>query len=250
MRTFGIWHRPAWERQRGATISLAALTVGRHVYLAQTPYGPVPAGLHPSARKHFGPYYVMPLLENGIPAVMLAVSAYNTDMRIGADGQLILPRLDGNSFRHSGVPATLASFASLTPEEAIVIVSRAANQKVARLPEMVLPGSRTLPIFALWKISLEGSASIARDNGQGREKASVIFLGRSGNRDTRVPEHQQPAALTLGCVGEPTILNCAVVNQGGDRTSLSYTGYIPEQCPIPYTTSGDPYNPGYPNAKG
>ncbi|MCY7379013.1 MAG: hypothetical protein LH467_06700, partial [Gemmatimonadaceae bacterium] len=79
VRTFGRFHVGAWEGHRKGPINLAELAPAPRVYFARSPYHAVPLGFHPSVAKTYGPWYLVPLLQNGTVVVLLAVSAYNTD---------------------------------------------------------------------------------------------------------------------------------------------------------------------------
>jgi hypothetical protein len=187
VRTMGRFHVEAWEKQRGASINLAALAPAPRAYFAQTPYAAVPGGLHPAVRKLYGPYYVVPLVENGATVVLLGVSAYDTDETIGADGQLVLSRIDGNAFVGSGVPASMSAHVAMSPEEVVVQTARATRRKVAAIPELVRPSARVMPIFALWRVSLDSDVVIARGAARGVERARSLFVGRKSADDLRVP---------------------------------------------------------------
>ncbi len=192
LQSFGIFHVRWWERGRGGKLDLAELTVGPRVYFASTPYGPVPAGLFPSAKKLFGPFYIVPLYQRGSLAVLLGISAYNVDMEIGTDGELILPRFDGNGFIASGVPAGNSGWSAISPEEAATIVARMANRKVARVPELVLPGARIMPVYPLWKVTLENDVDVTRRGEQRQEQTREIFFAKSRDTGMRLPTRTQP----------------------------------------------------------
>lgn len=191
VRTFGIFHLQTWERLRGAKINLAEVNVGTRAYFAKTPYGPVPTGLHVSAKKLFGPYYIVPLQENGALAILLAVSAFNVDTEIGSNGQLILPRFDGNGFMGSGIPVGHAANTAITPEDAATQIARASKRKVMRVPELVRPGIGVMPVFALWKVTLESEVDVSRKDQQDHERSREIFFGRSRTDDMRVARRAQ-----------------------------------------------------------
>lgn len=160
VRSFGRWHLATWERHRGSTIDLSALAVGPRAHFAHSPYGSVPADVHPAIRKLYGPYYMVLLLNGGEPVVLLAVSAFNTDHGIDPNGGLMLSMLDGNAYRDTGIPISLGARAVIDPEDAIVLVARQTGRKAAAIPELVLPGARILPTFALWKITLDAEVGV------------------------------------------------------------------------------------------
>jgi hypothetical protein len=192
VRTMGPFHVGAWQQQRGSAISLAALAPAPRAYFAQSPYAAVPNGLHPSVRKLYGPYYVVPLLEKGSVAVLLAVSAYNADEQIGDDGQLNLPPMDGNAFVSSGIPASMSAYAAMSPEEVVVQSARASKRKVAAVPELVRPSARVMPIFALWKVALDSDVAIVRGVGHALDRTRSVFVGRTSADDLRTPSLVQP----------------------------------------------------------
>ncbi|MFL5606546.1 MAG: hypothetical protein ACJ8AD_08885 [Gemmatimonadaceae bacterium] len=196
MRTMGRFHVDAWQKQRGAPISLAALAPAPRAYFAQTPYAAVPSGLHPAVKKLYGPYYVVPLLENGSIAVLLGVSAYNTDEKIGSDGQLELPRIDGNAFVGSGIPASMSAHMAMSPEDIVMKSARATKRKVANVPELMRPSAKVVPIFALWKIALDSDVVVTRGPARGIERTRSLYVGRKSAEDLRLPSLVQPVEDT------------------------------------------------------
>jgi hypothetical protein len=193
IRTYGRFHLGKLEKQRGTKIGLASLRIAPRAYFAQTPYGPTPPGFHPMVRKSHGPYYILTLNDGGTPVVMLAVSAYNTDIGIGADGQLELPRYDGESFRHRGIPvASDRLLLPVSPEDAIARVAHASGRRVALVPELILPDAKTLPFFAVWKVTLDADVAVTRGAGRAAGFARELFVGPLGSRDFRLPAQQQP----------------------------------------------------------
>jgi hypothetical protein len=68
LKSFGVSLSPAWERDRGARINTSALAVSPRVYIAETPFGPVPnVGCHPAFAHWFGSFYLMTYDGDGGP---------------------------------------------------------------------------------------------------------------------------------------------------------------------------------------
>jgi hypothetical protein len=196
VRTMGRFHVDAWQKQRGSSIRLVSLAPAQRAYFAQTPYAAVPGGLHPAVRKLYGPYYVVPLLENGVTAVLLGVSAYDTDEKIGPNGQLELARIDGNAFVASGIPPSMSDHIAMSPEEVVVQSARVTKRRITSVPELVRPSARVMPIFALWKVSLDSDVVIARGTARGIERTRSFFVGRKSGEDLRIPSLVQPVEDT------------------------------------------------------
>src|SRR5690606_21027224 len=95
----------------------------------------------------------------GDPAVVVASSAYNTDIGIVAD-RLVFPPGYGNDFWWAAIPAGTGFLRPITPEHAVEVVWRATGQRVNRVPHLIGPGRLYFPHWARWRISLENPVRV------------------------------------------------------------------------------------------
>lgn len=191
VRTYGYSFKPMWERHRGGRIDLATITAAPRVYFVRTPYGPFPEGFHPALKRWYGPWYHVTLTSGGSPVILMAVSAYLSDYRVGKTGLLVLPRLSGNDFVHMGVSMKSNRFAPIGPEEAVARVAQASGARIDRTPELVLRGAFSSPLFAAWQLTLDRPVSLsAPPNGR---DTRVVFAGPMGHRNFLVAAPNQPA---------------------------------------------------------
>jgi hypothetical protein len=204
VRAFGRSFHRDWERDRGGSIDLTMLTVGR-IYFAHSPYGAFPSGFQPAMRRMYGPYYLVPLESNGTPVILMAVSAYNTDVGIDDQGGIVLPKLSGMGFIHVGIPMTASLFAPLSPEEAVKKAFDAGHARVAEPPQLVLLGRRKSPLLAAWQITLDhGIPTRARDEQSARDVRVILVGPREKDRFQRPDEHQPTREVDEGPTLTPT----------------------------------------------
>ena len=169
------------ERGHGGPIDLAALRPDGRPIIAETPHQPLPAELANPWHKNWGPYYLVTFRQDDVPAVMVAVSAFATDLQIGPDGALSYTGNEGvrgNEFRWWGVPA---SGLVVSPELAAVVASQATGALVAERPVYVRRQGRFVPTIGWWRIALDRQVTgrVAPDGG--RVAVDEVFVdGRSG----------------------------------------------------------------------
>lgn len=192
LRTFGQSFKPWLDAGRGASLELASLVAHPRVQFAQSPYAKLPRDdVHPSYRRLFGPYYLVTLLDNGTPAVQIAVSALATEYAIGPTGLLMSPHFTGNDFFARAVPVD-GSAPPLSPEEAVELAATASGARVQAAPELVLVGSDYSPAFAKWRLELETPVTVK--DGDGRLRTTRTLLVGSEKRSRfAVPEGSNAA---------------------------------------------------------
>lgn len=198
VRSFGRTFHETWEKQRGGRIDLSTLSVGPRIFFARSAYGAFPRGFHPAMRKSYGPYYLVTLLSGGEPVITMAVSAYNTDMRTNASGQLVMPPLNGMGFIHEGVPRDPSRYRLQSPEEAVLSASDATGALVSAVPVLVMPNHEQTPLLAAWLIELDRDVVSSNDRGQ-RALVRRVFVGpRASDRLTKAALEQEAEEFGAG----------------------------------------------------
>ncbi|HEX8208781.1 MAG TPA: hypothetical protein VF584_01245 [Longimicrobium sp.] len=175
------------------------------MYFVHTPYQLFPEGYHRAFRRAFGPFYLFTLGTGREPEVLIAVSAYTTDVRIDTDGKLGMPRQSGMEFVTSGVagdgPGSLVA-----PEEAVVRVGRATGARVKEVPDLVMLNIPLGPMNAAWKLSLDRAVRVRTTAGSEARTVSTIYLAPVVGR-LLIPaavqsSYQDFPAVRIGPAGE------------------------------------------------
>ncbi|CAA9319781.1 MAG: hypothetical protein AVDCRST_MAG68-1887 [uncultured Gemmatimonadetes bacterium] len=198
--SFGPVFRPSWEKERGRSIDLSSLKPDGRAFYASTPYGAFPDGFHPGFSTAFGPYYIVRMMSAGRPAVLVAVAAYATAVRIDAEGKIDRPVQSGSEFVSQGVPLdsmrpSLSSFAS--PEEAVVRAGRLTGARISTVPELVRVGFPLGPFSSLWRVTLDRPVTVTAAQSGRTMEVQELFLGSEPGRRLMVPTGSQPTALAI-----------------------------------------------------
>jgi len=176
-KTFGPMQRRYLERQRGAEINFFSLRVVR-VFYAMPPYEQsLPSTVHRGVRKIAGPFYLVTLADGDVPALSVAVSAYNTDVRV-ENGSIRYTAVErGDEFRMQGIRVDVGDAQPVSPERAVQIASEFANALVVDVPELVLPSTQFVPQRGRWRIRLEKPVLVRGLASQLEREVSEVFVG-------------------------------------------------------------------------
>lgn len=201
VNSYGQFLEPTWEERHGAPIDRSALRAAERVHYAESPYGAFPEGpYHPAFRRGFGPYYLVTLTDGTVPVLVVAVSAFNTDVRLDERGLVHEPAEGGNEFMSAAVPRDGRTFTPLGPEQAVERVARMTGARANGAPELLLR-PRWHPAAALWKVPLD--RAVQARAGQGSRPVRVDVLYMDGTGRTFVPSAEQPAAEVRDVVAGP-----------------------------------------------
>lgn len=209
--SFGPALKKHWEEDRGRTMDITRLRPEPRAFFASTPYAVFPDGFHPASRRAFGPYYLVRMGTERGAELIIAVSAYSTDVGIEEDGRLDLPLLSGMHFLTAGIPldSTRAGRPSpLTPEHAVVLVSRMTGARISMVPELMQVQFPYGPHYPVWKLTLEKPVRVRTVEGSRTVDAETLYLGRVQGRELLIPAAEQPSfqdvggALRIGPDGE------------------------------------------------
>lgn len=130
----------------------------------------------------------MRLLDAGSPAVSVGVSAFNTDVAV-EDGRLRLPKSHGGDFQVNGIPKGNGYLNPIGPEQAVIVAARAADARVAEVPELILPHRTFSFVFSRWKLVLDRPVSF-RVRATGEERTSTtVFVGLEYRVEETGPVH-------------------------------------------------------------
>lgn len=198
VRSFGPSLKPGWEKDRGAALDLAGMRVVSRIAYAGSPYGAFPAGYHPAFERAHGPYYLVPLGAGAEPELLVAVSAYSTEVEIDGRGYIQRPVKRGNEFVTRGIPADGAAWRMISPEEAVEMVGRATGARAARAPELVRQGMPAAPQHAVWKVTLDREVPVQAQGRPARVRA--LYVGPQAGRRIMVPAAGGPRAEAVAAI--------------------------------------------------
>jgi hypothetical protein len=191
-RKWGRFYVEDWSKERGSPVDLASLSADPRIFYAETSFGRVPDGYHPAFRRAYGPWYLVTLVQGGKPALLVAVSAYNTDLKIDAHGLLVHPFFSGNDFHAVGIAARTSTpgVRPITPEQAVEAVGRRTGARTQRTPDLYLLGKGQHPANAVWRLDLDRPVRV-RVTGTARQ-VRTVYAGQAGRY--YIPSPQQPAS--------------------------------------------------------
>lgn len=188
IKTYGSNLRGAWEKERGGPVNPATLQVDPQILYAGTPYGRFPDGFHPAFHRAYGPFYLVRMTAGADPVLLVAVSAYSTEVEINQRGILHRPVRRGNEFVSRGLPVDTASFRPISPEEAVESVGRLTGARVTRTPELIRVGLPYSPISAVWKLTLDREVRV-KATGAGRvSSVREVFVGPERQSRLMIPQ--------------------------------------------------------------
>jgi len=219
VQSFGPALKGIWERQRGGPMDLADLKIARRILFANTPYEEFPNGFHPAFARGFGPFYLVTFTVGDQPAIVVAVSAYATDVAINKSGLLDMPTLDGNVFFDEVVPVDGHTFFPLTPEEAVAHVGQLTGARTARVPELVRPNADYSPALAAWHLTLDRQVPVAAIAGEARGRrfeTRELYVGPAVRWKWQAATVEQPA-----------VVEAYAMPLGADSLSATPKRYVP-----------------------
>jgi len=167
---FGTARKDYLTQEHGAAVEPEQLSVCGRTYYATSAFEPPPASvasnpLKLATARAFGPWWIVHLCApDGIPAVVVAVSAYDFDVTI-ENGSLVLPARGGNWFLAQAVPPRTKDW-PMAPEEAVSRAAGWAQRRITKVPTLVAPPFiKGRPQDARWLLNLERPvAGLASDD--------------------------------------------------------------------------------------
>jgi hypothetical protein len=145
-------------------------------------------------RRFGSQWFVSMCTPSGELQVLLAIPAYGRGMEI-VNGELRVDPIGEEWFHAIGLPKGAKS-GIVSPEEAAASAARAAGNRVAAVPELVVPPPNQGRVFdARWRIEMD-SAAIMKDARSGAElTARELYVRDDRGRD--------PAPLAVASASQP-----------------------------------------------
>ena len=171
----------AVEEDRGRPIDWSHLQLGlAGPYFAESSVEPAPPEMGNPAIRYWGPFYLIPLFEGAEPAVVVAVSAYATNLELDTRG--FVQRRDnldgGNEFRTVGVPLQLQEVTlPPSPEVAVRFAFEQTGVRIAGVPVLGVPGNRVSPTGARWQLQLAEPREFERIGDGSRVTTDTVYVG-------------------------------------------------------------------------
>lgn len=208
----------SYERDHGDLIDFRALRVGPRVYLAESPYEPVPGTWPEHVLEVLEPTYLVPLHSAaGFQTLVMAVPVRDMGYRVTDDDQVRAGPSGALRFSTTAVPAGAEYDVPLSPECAVRVVGEATGRRVVRAPELVQGGRPSHPVLSRWRLTLDAPVSLRSDSTRRVDTTRVIYV-RSEWRQRVRPSGIDPAWYR------------ALANQPGADTLESWT-YVGEPRP-------------------
>lgn len=147
-----------YEDDRGAKINLKELRPCPRVVYALSAYEAAPPVASLFMRKMLGSHWLVSFCgRSGMPEVMIAVSAHNTDVTV-ENGRLVEPGQMGANFRSMGVPVGVQLPPS--PETAVLLAATSTGKRVSEVPVYTMPLRPKAPWLGVWTLGLEAPARV------------------------------------------------------------------------------------------
>jgi hypothetical protein len=168
------------ETERGMSIAWSDLSVCRRTLYAKSSWLPLDASVAaspygPALQRGYGPYYLVSLCDQGrAPALLIAVSAYSTDLSL-EDGMIVYPRVGGAWFQWRGIPPDQEAELAVGPEQAVRYAAQFTGRKVTAVPDLILPDRKDGGAAdARWRVELDSPVTLrTKHSGQSVAVGSV-----------------------------------------------------------------------------
>lgn len=171
-----------WEWDRGAEIDWSHLRpCGQTTYVA-SPFKPPSPDVPLSVRRGEGPWWLVSFCAGGEPQMNVAVSAWNTDLKI-VDDHLEFPKRAGNHFIPEPIPPNekFRDSRLLSPSRAQQMARELTGLPPVGRPELV-KRPNVKPQFAHWRIRLPSPARMKLRSETRTVERSEVFVGSNGPR--------------------------------------------------------------------
>lgn len=203
VRSWGPTARYWWDKDRGEPVDPATLQPDGRAFYALPPYELFPEGYHPAFPRFVGPYYLVRMRSGSEYPVVVAVSAYSTEVRITENGLIERPADRGGEFLDKALAAdtTREYWAFLSPEEAVARAAQHTGARISEVPQLVLSQANMGPVGgALWKLTLERPVRVRAAESGRTVDVTEVYVGRKRARELLIPAVQQPTEVTVSAM--------------------------------------------------
>lgn len=172
--------RETLERHHGGAVDWERVRPGPEPPRpAASPHPPPSDTLHPALRRAMGPFWLVPLEWDSRPVAVVAVSALADNLQLSPAGTVSRrdPGTGGNEFQFAGISRGSPTVIPLAPEQAVAFAAQATGKRVARVPELLLPGRHTTAVYARWRVELEAPVRLRRLSDGSEVVTDVVYVG-------------------------------------------------------------------------
>jgi hypothetical protein len=209
-KQFGPFNRTLIETGFQRRVDFARLTAGS-VSLAESPYRDLSPELPMPEKKAIGPYYIVTLEQDGVPAVAVSVSAFSTDLTI-KNGVIVFPLYSGHDFGWIGIRS---GHHFPYPENAAVeAVQSRSGVRVAGPATLVRPALGTWsPLYARWRIPLTAHVLVRTQQGPSAELLTdVVYVDQRGHLYVQTDNVEAPGLRDDPSDSGPAVRNGMALN--------------------------------------
>lgn len=174
IRTFGPTSSSLWSRQAGTAVDWRELRRCIGPIFATSAYE-LDAMMPAYLRNHLAGRFITQYCDRtGVARVLVSIAASATMLQVVAGERLIIPADGANAVLAGGLPAEYGGKpAILSMNSAMALAVGASGRRVSAVPELQLSTLPEGPMFARWRIVLEGAGESASVNGS----ENVVFVG-------------------------------------------------------------------------
>lgn len=188
LRVFGPYMRSRFEGEHGP-IDFAVLAAGSEIVLVENPYE-IPEDASIPSRKWLGPYYLVTVFSGTERVVVVAVSAYSTDIEFTNTG--IKTSNHGNDFRTVVVSKRYGARPQLSAVDVVRRVYSAFGKRIDQPPRFIRLDHDFYPQEGNWLVHLEAPVEVAEVGSARSLSTDVVYLDNRGH--FVVPAEQQLSA--------------------------------------------------------
>jgi hypothetical protein len=173
------------EDERGTPIQWAELRVCPRTLYALSSWLPLEPSVlaspyGPAIQRGYGPYYLVSFCEGGAkPVLLIAVSAYSTDLSI-ENGMIVYPRVGGEWFHWRGIPPTQETELAVGPEQAVRYAAQLTGRKIAIVPDLIIPDRKDGGVIdARWRLQLDSTVTLKAQSSRQPRTVRTVYVGWS-----------------------------------------------------------------------
>ncbi|MFN2567335.1 MAG: hypothetical protein ABR499_20250 [Gemmatimonadaceae bacterium] len=154
-----------------------AAAPGPRVYLAESPYEPVPRTWPEHVLDVLEPRYLVPLYSAaGFQTLIMAIPARDMGYHVADDGSVRAGPSGALRFLTIAIPAGAEYDVPLSPECTVRVVAEATGRRVVRVPELLQGGRGSHPVLSRWRLTLDAPVALRGDSANRVDTTRVIYV--------------------------------------------------------------------------
>jgi hypothetical protein len=162
------------DGDRGAPIHWGLLTPCPRAYYVESAYSDVPTDAPMVIQKQARSQWLVGFCYGTTEEMVVAISAYATDVTLSDDGSRITAPGVGN-FLPMGVP--VGAEVPMSPEATAIATAAASRRRVAEVPQLVMRSIPAAPVIAVWRVGLESDVTVSGELTHVARPRRTVFAG-------------------------------------------------------------------------